>query len=170
MSLRWGAPVPPGADASPWSDAQQARARREAQDVLQPLLDLQFSLQERGVEQWAGEEFARVKTLATEGDALYKERKYAEAESLYRATIELERKVHGDGHPVLAIGLNNLAVLLKSLERYEEAEPLYVESLAIQRRMMGNDHPDVAAFLVSSKNSYMTGTTVEVCGGFQRYI
>ena len=29
---------------------------------------------------------------------------------------------------------------------------------------------DVAAFLVSDKNSYMTGTTVEVCGGFNRYI
>jgi 3-oxoacyl-[acyl-carrier protein] reductase len=29
---------------------------------------------------------------------------------------------------------------------------------------------NVAAFLVSSKNSYMTGTTVEVCGGFTRYI
>lgn len=29
---------------------------------------------------------------------------------------------------------------------------------------------DVAAFLVSERNSYMTGTTVEVCGGFARYI
>jgi NAD(P)-dependent dehydrogenase (short-subunit alcohol dehydrogenase family) len=29
---------------------------------------------------------------------------------------------------------------------------------------------NVAAFLVSEKNSYMTGTTVEVCGGFNRYI
>jgi 3-oxoacyl-[acyl-carrier protein] reductase len=29
---------------------------------------------------------------------------------------------------------------------------------------------NVAAFLVSAKNSYMTGTTVEVCGGFNRYI
>lgn len=29
---------------------------------------------------------------------------------------------------------------------------------------------DVAAFLVSDKNSYMTGTTVEVCGGWGRYI
>jgi 3-oxoacyl-[acyl-carrier protein] reductase len=29
---------------------------------------------------------------------------------------------------------------------------------------------DVAAFLVSDRNSYMTGTTVEVCGGFNRYI
>ncbi|MEK9679366.1 MAG: SDR family oxidoreductase [Rhodospirillaceae bacterium] len=29
---------------------------------------------------------------------------------------------------------------------------------------------DVAAFLVSDKNSYMTGTTVEVCGGITKYI
>lgn len=29
---------------------------------------------------------------------------------------------------------------------------------------------NVAAFLVSAKNGYMTGTTVEVCGGFTRYI
>ena len=29
---------------------------------------------------------------------------------------------------------------------------------------------DVAAFLVSEKNSYMTGTTVEVCGGWSKYL
>jgi 3-oxoacyl-[acyl-carrier protein] reductase len=29
---------------------------------------------------------------------------------------------------------------------------------------------NVAAFLVSAVNSYMTGTTVEVCGGFNRYL
>lgn len=29
---------------------------------------------------------------------------------------------------------------------------------------------DVAAFLVSEKNSYMTGTTVEVCGGWGKYL
>ena len=29
---------------------------------------------------------------------------------------------------------------------------------------------DVAAFLVSAKNSYMTGTTVEVCGGWSKYL
>ena len=29
---------------------------------------------------------------------------------------------------------------------------------------------ELAAFLVSERNSYMTGTTVEVCGGFTKYI
>ena len=36
----------------------------------------------------------------------------------------------------------------------------------LDRQEIGN----VAAFLVSERNSYMTGTTVEVCGGFNRYI
>jgi len=29
---------------------------------------------------------------------------------------------------------------------------------------------EMAAFLVSGRNSYMTGTTVEICGGFTKYI
>jgi len=29
---------------------------------------------------------------------------------------------------------------------------------------------DMAAILVSERNSYMTGTTVEVCGGITKYI
>lgn len=82
-----GAPTAAGAEASPWSDAQQARARREAQDVLQPLLDLQFALQERGVETWAGEAFAKAKALAADGDALYKNRQYAEALARYKEAL-----------------------------------------------------------------------------------
>ena len=79
-----GAPAPADAEAAPWSDAQQARARRETQDVLQPLLDLQFALQQRGVEQWAGGEFTRAKGLAAEGDALYKNREYDAALTRYK--------------------------------------------------------------------------------------
>jgi NAD(P)-dependent dehydrogenase (short-subunit alcohol dehydrogenase family) len=36
-------------------------------------------------------------------------------------------------------------------------------------RYRAEETGDAAAFLVSEKNSYMTGTTVEVCG-FQRHI
>ena len=71
-------------DASPWSDAQQARLRKQAQDVLAQLLDLQFALQEHGVEQWAPAPFAEVKTVAADGDALYKQRQYEEALARYQ--------------------------------------------------------------------------------------
>jgi len=83
-----GKPATTGADTTPWSDAQQARARKEAQEVLQQLLDLQFALQERGVEQWAGEAFAKVAAMAADGDALYKNRQYDEAKQRYQQGLD----------------------------------------------------------------------------------
>jgi len=106
-----GAQAPAGGDASPWSDAQQARARREAQDVLQPLLDLQFALQERGVEQWEGAEFARVTALATQGDALYKNRQYAEALAHYKEGLAA----------LQALEKSQPQVLQKMLEQAQQA-------------------------------------------------
>jgi hypothetical protein len=63
---------PAAADASPWSDAQATRLRKEAQDMLAQLLELQDTLQTRGIEQWAPDAFADVTSLALEGDALCK--------------------------------------------------------------------------------------------------
>lgn len=71
-------------DASPWSDAQMAKLRKEAQDVLAELLDLQFALEERGVQQWAPERFAAVAAMAAAGDELYKTREYEQATVRYR--------------------------------------------------------------------------------------
>jgi len=71
-------------DASPWSDAQVARLRKQAQEVLAELLDVQFALQERGVEQWAPAPFAQVKTIAANADALYKNRQYEQAVARYQ--------------------------------------------------------------------------------------
>lgn len=71
-------------DTTPWSDAQLAKLRKQAQEVLAELLDLQFALQERGVEQWAAGRFAEVATLAAAGDELYKNRQYEKATDLYQ--------------------------------------------------------------------------------------
>ena len=68
------------ADAAPWSDAQTARLRKAAQEAAAELLDSQVALQEHGVEQWATTQFAAVKTLATEGDTLYRNRQFEEAQ------------------------------------------------------------------------------------------
>ena len=71
-------------DASPWSDAQMAKLRKEAQDVLAELLDLQFALEERGVQQWAPERFAAIAATAAAGDELYKTREYEQATVRYQ--------------------------------------------------------------------------------------
>lgn len=79
---------PAGPDVSPWSDAQLAKLRKEAQDVLAELLELQEALEERGVQQWAPEQFAAVAALATAGDELYRSRDYAEAGNQYDAGLK----------------------------------------------------------------------------------
>ena len=79
--------APSGPDITPWNEAQLAKLRKEAQDVLAELLDVQFALQERGVEQWATEEFAAATTIAQEGDELYKQREYEQATARYRDAL-----------------------------------------------------------------------------------
>lgn len=74
-------------DASPWSEAQQAKLRKEAQDVLQELLEIQFALEERGAQQWAAEAFAAAGVLAAAGDELYKTREYEAAKAQYDASL-----------------------------------------------------------------------------------
>ena len=74
-------------DASPWSEAQQSRLRKEAQDVLQELLEIQFALEERGAQQWAAEAFTAAGAAAAAGDELYKTREYAEAKVQYEESL-----------------------------------------------------------------------------------
>lgn len=71
-------------ESAPWSDAQLAHQRKAAQEAAAELLELQLSLQERGVEQWAADAFAAVTKVAAEGDALYKNRQYEEATKQYQ--------------------------------------------------------------------------------------
>lgn len=91
-----GSPATVAPDSSPWSDAQQARLRKEAQDVLAELLDLQFSLQERGVEQWGAEPFAAVAATAAQGDELYRQREYEAATARYQEGLaQLQQLLDG---------------------------------------------------------------------------
>lgn len=62
---------------------------------------------------------------------------YAEAERLECEVLEKRRRLYPDGHPDVALALNELAVTLVRQGRYDEAEPLYVEALAIGRAWRG---------------------------------
>ena len=73
--------------------------------------------------------------------------KYAEAEPLFRRSLEIREKALGPDHPDVATGLNNLALLLKTQGKYAEAEPLYRRSLAMREKALGPEHPDVAQSL-----------------------
>jgi CHAT domain-containing protein/tetratricopeptide (TPR) repeat protein len=72
------------------------------------------------------------------------QRKYAEAEPLYRKALAIKRNVLGEDHPDTATGYNNLALNQKAQGKYAEAEPLYRKALAIRRNVLGEDHPETA--------------------------
>jgi tetratricopeptide (TPR) repeat protein len=84
------------------------------------------------------------------------QKRYPEAEALYRRTLGIWETAMGSDNPDLATTLDNLAVVLASQEKFEEAEPLYRRSLALRERVTlaslnnlamvleGNNH-DIAA-------------------------
>jgi hypothetical protein len=78
----------PAEQASPWSDAQLARQRKAAQEILAELLDEQFALEELLVNQWAEEEFTAAQALATRGDEQYRGQQFLEASASYQAGLD----------------------------------------------------------------------------------
>ncbi|WP_299598534.1 hypothetical protein [uncultured Microbulbifer sp.] len=72
---------------SPYTDAEITAQRREVQQVLQEILQLQEELLERRVETWAAEEYFAARTLAEEADGIYRQRKFMQALEQYRLAL-----------------------------------------------------------------------------------
>ncbi len=73
--------------------------------------------------------------------------RYALAEGRYRATLELDKRLHGSEHPDVATSLNGLAAVLFGQGKYEAAETLFRQALAMRQKLLGTEHPDVASSL-----------------------
>src|SRR6185503_21067893 len=72
----------------------------------------------------------------------------AASESLYRQTLDVQRRTLGPDHPSVASTLNGLADLLhKAASKSDEAETLLREALEINRRRYGEQHPEVSTNL-----------------------
>lgn len=72
---------------SPWEDAQLAKARRAAQEVLAKLLDKQKALESKQVRLWANTDFDAAMAQASSGDQLYRQRQFTEAQTHYRQAL-----------------------------------------------------------------------------------
>jgi tetratricopeptide (TPR) repeat protein len=136
--------APSGPDVSPWSDAQLAKLRKEAQNVLAELLEIQDELEERGVQQWAPEQFAAVAALATAGDELYRSRDYEAARARYADGLtqlqaleagipaELERQLT---LATEALEIGDLAQAITALDMADAIEPGNPEATRLRQRV-----------------------------------
>ncbi len=92
IEVETGAPPTRGksaaVDISPWSDAQLARQRKDAQTILAELLDEQFALEELSVERWAADAFAAAQATAATADEQYRARQYLDAAATYQQALD----------------------------------------------------------------------------------
>jgi CHAT domain-containing protein/tetratricopeptide (TPR) repeat protein len=93
-----------------------------------------------------------VYNLAT---AYYDEKRYSEAEPLYREALQGMREVLGARHQYTLMSVISLAILYKDQGRYGEAEPLYREALQARREMLGARHPDTLESLNGLASLYL---------------
>lgn len=158
------AQAPSTPDVSPWSDAQLAKLRKEAQNVLAELLEIQDVLEERGVQQWAPEQFAAVAALATAGDELYRSRDYEAAKTRYadglaqlqalEASIpaELERQLTLARE---ALEIGDLAQATAALDMADAIEPGNPEAIQLRQRV--EVLPQLLALLENAASAEQAG-------------
>jgi len=84
------------------------------------------------------------------------------AESMFRRSLKLTRKVRGNEHPAVADLLSNLAEILRRNEKKQEAVEAAQEALAIYEKLNGREHPTVGALL--NILGYTTEDPVEARG------
>ncbi len=94
-------------DTSPWSDAQLAKLRKQAQDMLGNLLEAQSRLEDIGVELWAKESMAKAGATAATGDAEYREGHFIEAMASYEQGLAELQTLLDMAPQVLADQLSN---------------------------------------------------------------
>lgn len=92
---------PAGNIESPWRDAQLAKERREAQEILSQLLKLQKGLEEKSVDRWAGEEYQQAQETAGAADSYYRQREFDQAQIQYREALAQFETLHTKAKTVL---------------------------------------------------------------------
>ena len=68
--------------------------------------------------------------------------RYAEAEAIYRQTLQLQEAVLGKKHPDTLRSMNKLAISHSDQGKYLEAEAIHRQTLQLQEAVFGKEHPD----------------------------
>ncbi len=105
-------------------------------DRAEPLLDSAVAIRRRS----SGDDATTAASLFILAYLLRDQGRYAAAESLYRETLAIRRRLFGDRHVDVVASLNGLAYLLRGRGDFEESVGVYREALAAGRALsQGND-------------------------------
>lgn len=87
----------PSLKESPFKDAQLSKARRAAQDTLSQILEKQNFLEKKNIRLWDEQAFQSALDQAADGDSLYRQREFLEAQTTYQEVLSqftaLEKRI-----------------------------------------------------------------------------
>jgi len=72
---------------------------------------------------------------------------FSDAKSLHERALEIDEKVYGPDHPTVAIRVNNLGGVLRTMGDLEGATERFEQAIKIAENAYGPDHPDVAVYV-----------------------
>jgi len=75
-------------DVSPWQEAQLAKNRKSAQDILSKVMNKQKLLEDKKVKTWAKEDFLKAISIAESGDVHYRLQEFDQALKSYQLTLK----------------------------------------------------------------------------------
>lgn len=124
------APITSSAASSSWSttmaDSSEASGNKQLNEANVVL--------SRAPGEQLGGMFATMMSVSTT------QKRYNEAEPLYKKVISIDEQSLGPDHPGLAADLNNLALLYVSQKKWADAEPLLSRAVAIYNKAYGADN------------------------------
>jgi tetratricopeptide (TPR) repeat protein len=95
-----------------------------------------------------GEEDHRLATtLNNLGLLYYAQKKYTEAEPLYKKAISIREQSLGKEHLMVAMSLSNLSLLYYAQKKFSKAAPICKRALSIREKLLDENHLDIALSL-----------------------
>ncbi len=123
-------------ERSPWAEAQAAKIRKEAQDVLGQLLDLQFELEEQGAPDWATDAYNAALETAALADESYRAKDFAVARDHYSDAVTAMSSVRDSADQIFADAISQGQVALNELNAQGAREAF---ALALRINPIDND-------------------------------
>jgi serine/threonine-protein kinase len=93
---------------------------------------------------------------------------YAESEALNRRVLEMQRRLYGERHPLVADTLINLGAIQFEGGQYAAAERFDRDALAMMREWYGRDHPATASALLMVGRALVQQQRLDEAGALLR--